>query len=115
MKTILVVDDDPDIRVTLRELLELEGYRILEAESGVAAFEILKAPGAQPSIVVLDNMMPEMSGPELLDALGDERRSQLRVILISAHQTPPDSRANAFLRKPFELDALLSVLREPLG
>jgi len=58
---LLVVDDDPDMRDAISELLEEEGYRVVRVENGRAALEFLRA-GGRPSMILLDMMMPVMSG-----------------------------------------------------
>jgi CheY-like chemotaxis protein len=111
---VLVVDDDPDIRETLREVIEAEGYRVVTAANGRAALEAL-IMGLHPSLIVLDLMMPSMSGWDVLAAIrGDGALRDIPVAVISASggRTPPPG-ATHFLRKPIDLDALLEVIRDP--
>jgi CheY-like chemotaxis protein len=82
MPTILVVEDQPDIREPLCELLELEGYRVLRAEHGQAALAMLR--GVRPDAIVLDVMMPVMDGGTFLDALAADGPSGIPVLLLSA-------------------------------
>ena len=70
---VLVVDDDPDIRETLRDVIEMEGFAVVTAADGREAMDRLRM-GLRPSLIVLDLMMPRMSGWDLLTAL----RLQLR-------------------------------------
>jgi len=112
---VLVVDDDPDIRETLREVIEAEGFPVVCAANGRAALEAL-GRGLCPSLVVLDLMMPAMSGWELLAAIRAERSfADLPVAVISAAggRTPPG--ATCFLRKPIDLDTLIELVRDPRG
>jgi two-component system, chemotaxis family, chemotaxis protein CheY len=86
MATILIVEDDPDIRDLVHSVLSREGYFVAQAANGQEALEFLKAHGA-PSMMLLDLMMPVLSGPELLEILEEDeslRLSHFPVIVISA-------------------------------
>jgi len=119
--SVLVVDDDPEIRRTLAFLLTEEGYRVLAAQNGATALHLLKAhPG--PFVVILDYLMPQMTGLDLL--LLVERDPRLagrdRYILVSA--TSPGhvhELAEALARlgvphiaKPFNVDTLLAAVHD---
>ena len=113
---VLVVDDDPDIRETLRDVIEAEGFAVVCAADGQKALEALRQ-GLRPSLVVLDLMMPIMSGWELLDAVRAERElAGLPVAVISASggRTAPPG-ATCSLRKPVDLDTLIELVRDPHG
>ncbi len=110
---VLIVDDDPDIRETLREVLEAEGFQSVCAADGGEAMEALRR-GLRPSLVVLDLMMPAMSGWELLAAARAERLlAEVPVAVVSASggRTLPEG-AQYFVRKPIDLDLLLELVRE---
>jgi CheY-like chemotaxis protein len=80
---VLVVDDDPGVRLLLRRILEAEGYTVIEAENGRAALDRMgeRAPGA----ILLDLMMPQMDGFEFLSALHErEAWRQIPVVIITA-------------------------------
>jgi CheY-like chemotaxis protein len=113
---VLVVDDDPDIRETLREVIEAEGQGVVCAANGRVALEALRH-GLRPSLIVLDLMMPAMSGWELLDVIRkDHALADIPVAVISASGVrcaPPG--ATFFLRKPIDLDSLLELVRDPRG
>jgi len=110
----LVVDDDPGVRYTLREILESEGLAVEEAEDGVAALERLDA--FRPDLVLTDLRMPRLDGMALLRRLAG-RAPAPRVVLITAHgserQAVEAMKAGAYdyFRKPFETDELLAVVR----
>ncbi len=107
-RDILVVDDDPDIRETVREILESEGYCVRSAENGEIALEMIGE--ARPCVMLLDMMMPVMSGPEVLLEL--ERKNWLSsfpVVVVSAHVTHCEGVCQV-LRKPVTLDHLLEVV-----
>ncbi len=84
LKKILIVDDSADIRLILNVVLKkIGGYEIQACESGPDALQ--KAPEFEPDLVILDIMMPEMSGPEVCAALGaDPILAQVPVIYLSA-------------------------------
>lgn len=65
MKSILVVDDNQDDRFFIRRLLELNGYQVVEAESGIKAIEHLTKTGAEIDLILTDIIMPEMDGVTL--------------------------------------------------
>src|SRR3569832_737624 len=60
--TILIADDDPDLRDILRSILELSGFNVVEASDGAVALEMVRT--CRPDLLILDYSMPRMSGPE---------------------------------------------------
>ena len=115
MKTVLVVDDEYDIINTLEMVLSMEGYLVRTAFHGREALELLGATTTLPDIVLVDAMMPVMDGYRFIEALrADPRTHALPVILMSAAQPDPVEQGrgtwNAFVRKPFDLARLLSLL-----
>ncbi len=65
MTTVLVADDDPDLRETVRDILEAEGYGVLNAQNGIEALDLLHAT-APPLVVLLDLQMPKLDGAGVL-------------------------------------------------
>lgn len=111
--TILIVDDDPSIRKMMVEVLNLEGYPTETAENGRVALELLARSG--PRVVLLDLLMPEVNGWEVMRALEEDpaERARHRVILVSALntlETAQDLRADGKLVKPFTVNQLLSLV-----
>ena len=114
--TLLLVDDDPDLRGALREGLETSGYRVVEASDGRSA--LAKLGETAPEVVLLDVILPEMSGYELCERV---RRSpgfdRLPVVMFSARAYPEDrahaleAGADEFLPKPVLLSTLKACLR----
>src|SRR3989442_1487415 len=103
---VLVVDDDAEIRETLSTLLQHEGYTVVRAENGKQALEQLHA--VHPSCVLLDLMMPVMSGWEVLEEVQESvELSQIPIVVVSAMCAPG---AKACLQKPVDLDELLEVV-----
>ena len=112
---ILVVDDDPDIRQTLAEALAEGGRRVLTARDGYDAVEKLDSL-ERPCLILLDLMMPRMSGLEFLDHLSRQPGLEdVVVVVMSAHdglrrEAEHHARVRATLRKPFDFDGLLSLV-----
>jgi two-component system, OmpR family, response regulator len=114
---VLVVDDEPDIVDFLTMVLRDEGYRTEIARDGVEAVEKIRT--LKPSLVILDLMMPRMSGLEVLDQMRQRVGSPVRpsVIVLSAKSTHQDilealeHGADDFIPKPFDLEDLLLRVR----
>ncbi|MGH7645988.1 MAG: response regulator, partial [Gemmatimonadales bacterium] len=88
---VLIVDDDPVVRDLLRRLLEGEGYRVVEADNGRAALERLRE--VLPGVILLDLMMPEMDGFELLDAMRREAGgASIPVVVLTAKDLTAEDR-----------------------
>jgi CheY-like chemotaxis protein len=116
MKTVLVVDDEPGLRAVVREILDDEGYAVLEAPHGPAMLELLAEEHAD--LVLLDVMMPGGDGREAYREL--RARADLPdvpVVMMSAAVRPDglDPSIAAFLRKPFDLDHLLALVAGLIG
>lgn len=104
----LVVDDEPMIRQAVAALLESEGYRVLQAESGRQALGLFAAGGV--SLVVLDLMLPDLSGEDVCRAI--RRNSRVPVIMLTAKAEEADLLdglaigADDYIVKPFSLKTL---------
>jgi len=112
---ILVVEDDPDLRENLCEVLELEGFRAVGVTNGLEALEYLRTH-APPCLILLDVMMPRMSGSEFrAQQRVDERFSGVPVIAVSAmeldhqHEQIPD--AAGYFIKPVNPLKLSQAIR----
>src|SRR4051812_21301574 len=110
-KTILLVDDDAEIRNALRTVLERRGYRVLQASDGNMGLAL--AEREAPDLVIVDMMMPKKSGFLVLEKLKRESGAGPKVIMITANE---GSRHRAYaellgvddyIRKPFAIDKLL--------
>ena len=112
MPRILIAEDDADLRLLLRLVLHRAGHQVTEARDGVEALEAMSRQGFD--VVLLDNLMPRMTGLEVLEALSLLRRAERPlVVVISALATRSDIRsyyvrgADDFLAKPFATDELV--------
>ena len=110
---VLVVDDEHDIRETLAEVLEFEGYEVLQACDGREGLAIVRQLGATPFVVLLDMKMPVMDGEEFLRTLRDEHLlSFVPVVVLSASMPRHEATSGAriCLHKPISYDALVRVV-----
>lgn len=117
MKTILLADDEAHLRTLVRTTLDQPGYRILESEDGATALALARSE--RPDVVVLDWMMPNMTGIEVMTALRrDAATANLPIILLTAKGQRADvtqalaSGATAYLAKPFSPLELLTKVDE---
>jgi len=114
---VLIVDDEPDVRLVTRVILEAVGYDVDEAEDGERALAALQA-GAVPDVVLLDVRMPGIDGWEVLRRLrsGPDPLRLLPIVIFTAdialaEQAPvPLEEREFFLGKPFDPDDLVSLV-----
>jgi two-component system, chemotaxis family, chemotaxis protein CheY len=109
--TVLVVDDDPDIRESLRDLLENEGYRVRMAENGAEAVAVMEAE--PPCFVILDLMMPVMDGWEVAGRMRDEERlASIPVCVVTATPEWAPADSACVMCKPIDAATLLALVHE---
>ena len=111
--TILIVDDDADIRHLLTTFLTFKGYRTLSATNGHEALTLLQLVDAPPLLILLDQMMPVMDGAAFRQVQRqDPQLATIPVVLLSAVDTfqVRPVLADAFLPKPIDLDGLLTLV-----
>ena len=128
-KKVLVVDDDPDVRLFSVTVLEENGYTPLEAEDGESGLKIIKAE--KPDLVILDVLMPRQSGVRLYRELKTTKALRaLKVIILSGIAKKTFLRSQKaltefggaeipepeiYLEKPVEPDELADVIKQVLG
>ena len=112
VRTVLVVDDDPDLRELMRLLLEGAGYRVETARDGREALERVSAHA--PALVLLDMKMPGMNGWQFARTLRRTHNRRIPIVVVTAgddaRRTAEEVGAEAYLGKPFELDDVLKVV-----
>jgi DNA-binding response OmpR family regulator len=118
-RTVLVVDDEPDVLLLCRVNLEFEGYEVIEAADGEQAMAQLRAH--RPDVVLLDVMMPKMDGWQVLAAIkADETLADIPVVMLTAKVQDQDQirgwsqGAADYITKPFSPLALSQVLQDVL-
>lgn len=115
MATVLVIEDNDDIRMLLDSVLSLSGYQVVLAEDGAKGLALLREVKVTPDLAILDVEMPELSGWEVLQAIRDDpRTSDLPVILCTVRGSAADVdrgrslRCDGYLQKPFDVDDLIA-------
>jgi len=117
MRRVLIVDDDADMRLTLKLALELAGYSVTEAANGREAVE--RQRSAPADVVLTDIFMPESDGFEAIDALRRDFPATKVIVMSGGAQLTkrdylPDAElmgADATLQKPFDIEQLLKTLQ----
>ncbi len=119
-KHILIADDEPNIVISLEFLMRREGYRVSVARDGATALDTIRRE--RPDLVLLDVMMPGMSGFEVCQAVrADDLLSRVKIVVLSAKGRDTDLAkgsalgADAYVTKPFSTRELADRVRELLG
>jgi len=120
-KRILIADDSVNTRGILKFMLQNQGFELVEAENGEEA--LAKADSAAPDLIVLDGMMPKLTGFDACRYLKENPRTKsIPVILLTAvPQTDPtrdwkkEAPADRFMAKPFQMRDLLAAIESLLG
>ena len=115
-KTVLLAEDDLEIRDILQDLLEAEGYDVVPASHGRQALEFLQGARGNndklPDLVVLDLMMPLVDGHQVLDTMkSDPVLAPIPVVVLSAVARERPIGAAAFLRKPIPLQKFFDTIK----
>lgn len=113
-ETVLLVDDEPDLRSAAREFLEGKGYRVLEAESGAGALGVCTGYRGPIQVLVTDLIMPGMRGPELAAKIA-KLYPEIKTVYMSGYTDRSQDlkdlgKGAVFLQKPFSLNALVAKL-----
>lgn len=120
MQLILVVDDNPDVRLALTTLLKDEGYEVTEASDGDLGIDAARA--RKPDLILLDLMMPRMDGFETLRELkNDDELSDIPVVVLTARRGSEDMTlaralgASDYVNKPWTDGGLETAVKKALG
>ena len=117
--TILIVEDEEDVRELTRDVLEMNGFTVLESMDPADAIRIAETHPGSIDLLITDVVMPRMSGPELARRLRATRPA-LRVLCMSGYPESAEHGAagaaewTAWLQKPFSPDGLIAKVRECL-
>jgi two-component system cell cycle sensor histidine kinase/response regulator CckA len=118
-ETILVVDDEPSVRHSIRRMLARQGYTVLEAAHGAEALRMIEESASPIDLVLTDLVMPVMDGPELIAALRGHPPAP-RIVVMSGSDREAAMRGGPlpgdvrFLQKPFTSDELFRSVRKAL-
>ncbi len=119
-KRVLIADDEPNIVISLEFLMKREGHAVSVARDGPAALEAIRS--GKPDLVLLDVMMPGLSGFEVCQAVrADEALAGVKILMLSAKGRDTDIAkgealgADAYMTKPFSTKELAEKVRELLG
>lgn len=121
-KTILVVDDEPEIRTMIEKLLKTKGYHVITADNGRTALKIVK--DREPDLIVLDAMLPEIHGFDLARRIkGSERYKHIPIVMVSAvyrgWRYAEDLRESCgvehYIEKPFKIAEVLGSVEAALA
>jgi CheY-like chemotaxis protein len=117
-KAILVVDDEPAILDMISELLGYEGYQVVTTSQGSVA--LTRAKDDPPALILLDLMMPGMSGWQMIAALKASPQTRaIPIVVLSARRDlsaiASDLGIATYLAKPFDIDELIAVVRQYTG
>ena len=115
--SIVLVDDEPNIRETVAFILEAEGLEVRTAGDGVAGLEMVRRH--RPKVVLLDVMMPRMDGYEVCRAIrGDDELSEVFIVVLTARGQKADEMralevgADLYMSKPFDDEIVIEVIRD---
>ena len=109
---VLVVDDEPDIRLVLSHVLADEGYHVHAAADGQEALDIIERES--PDVIITDVRMPRVDGIELVRRLRAGGRD-LPIVIVSAHYAAVDLPGVRFVPKPFDLDHIVEAVELSLA
>ncbi|NPA57709.1 MAG: response regulator [Aquificae bacterium] len=111
MKKVLIIDDNEQNRLLVKLVLEQNGYQVIEAESGVDG--IRKAIDHLPDLIILDIMMPQVSGWEVMEVLKENTATKkIPVVVLTALDQIGDLEADGYLQKPLDVARLLETVAE---
>jgi CheY-like chemotaxis protein len=110
-RTILIVEDDVDVREAYQDVLDQAGYNVVTAANGKLALDWLRHTDDHPDMIVLDLMMPVMDGWQFRQEMRkDETLKRIPVVVVTAHREDPGIDCAARLLKPVPLAELLSAV-----
>jgi len=112
MTNVLIVDDDPDVRDSLEMVIALAGFPVQTARHGREAVELLR-DSHEPTVVLLDLMMPVMDGYEVLEVVRSERLLPMsRIVVITAARDPRLPDGVRLMPKPVTIDGIVGAVQD---
>ena len=111
-KRVLIIDDDPSIRQSMKDTLEIQGYEVTTAKDGMEGIKTLVSTPKLPCLILLDLMMPGMNGWGFLDfQRNNPKFAGVPVIVCSAYEGSARSIGNPVLIKPVQLNSLMGAVK----
>ena len=117
MKTIMIVDDEPDIRTTVKAVLEKNGYKVVSAVNADDCLKKVNA-GEKPDLILMDIMMPGTPVREVIPKLGKIKIAYLSVVRTSEAEKEDLMKSKNivdFIQKPFDINELLKRVKKLIG
>lgn len=120
-KVILAVEDEDPLRMVLRDVLTVEGYRILEAKNGIEGLEV--ALREHPDLILLDILMPKMDGLEMLKKLREDEWGRKVPVIVLTNLSDNEDIAKAveedvfeyFVKTDIKINEVITRIREKIG
>lgn len=109
-KIVMIVEDDTDIRESLKTFLEYDGFDVIVANHGKEALDLLDSK--IPDVILLDMMMPVMNGAAFLEKFKQGKFPKIPVIVLSASHRPDLPPDCLFVQKPIDLDVLINQIND---
>jgi two-component system, OmpR family, aerobic respiration control protein ArcA len=120
MTTILIIDDEDDIRLAVKTLLESEGYTVKEATGGKEGLKVLKQN--KIDLILLDFFMPDMNGRQVIEAIRKNKTLQQKIILLTVatfgkqgEKKLEELQVLHYIQKPFDNKKLLETIKKAVS
>lgn len=111
---VLIAEDDDSVRMTLEIVLNDEGFRVISAADGEEALQAARS--ARPDVILIDGLMPKLSGDQVLRTLREEGSLQAEVFVLSGMDVEPERWGDAhIIGKPFDIDDLVDKIRRAIS
>lgn len=117
-KSVLLIEDDSELRFLMAKILQKEKYNVIEASNGHHAMQLLESSGC-PDLILLDLMMPQMDGAEFLVQIKNHPKCAASItVIVSGHDDielrAKKAGANGYVRKPIDLNTLIMEVNRHL-
>jgi len=117
-KTILIVDDEPDILITISQMLKIKGYKVIEANDGKECLQILNKSNSIPDLILLDIMMPEISGWDVAAKIKENPEwKNIPIVFLTAKGDTMsigmgEMTSEDYIVKPFDINNLMIRIKK---
>ena len=111
-RSLLIVEDDPDIRDSLRDIALLDGFQVIPASNGKEALEELGKAKIAPGLILLDLMMPVMDGCRFLEEVAKTSHKNIPVVVVSAAKREQLLNVTEFIEKPANARKILDLIKK---